>query len=137
MKKSKQYLSIVDNHIQSLQSKLKSRTLLPLEREFTERKIMYLQSLKDLPLLIKIKNLSEPELAIIQKQYGVSKESAQTYLIRLFKLEKLDRFIRQPKIVPLEYMKEAIIEDFDSMSTLVELQSKNIEYERKIGRAHV
>lgn len=131
MKKSKQYLSIVENHIQSLQSRLTSRSLLPLEREFIERKIMYLQSLKDLPLLVKIKNLSEPELAIIQKQYGVSKENAPTYLMRLFQLEKLDRFIRQPKIVPLEYMKEAIIEDFDSMNTLIELQSRNIEYERK------
>lgn len=131
MKRPKQYLFIVEKHIQSLQTQLKSKTISPLEKEFIERKIVYLQNLKDLPLLMTIKNMSEQELEAIHKQYGVSKENAQTYLIHLFGLEKLEHFIRQPKIVPLEYMKETIIKDFDSMNTLLELQSRNLEYEKK------
>ena len=56
---------------------------------------------------------------------------AKTFLISLFELEPLAKFIEQPKTVTLGYMKEAIINDFDTMNSLIKLQSRNLEYENR------
>lgn len=131
MKTSEQYLSFVENRIKSLEAKLYNPSIANLEREFIEKKIRYLKKLTNLPLLLTINNLSDEELQVIQNKYGYSKDCAKTFLISLFELEPLAKFIEQPKTVTLGYMKEAIINDFDTMNSLIKLQSRNLEYENR------
>lgn len=131
MELSEQYLSFVSNRIHSLKQNLKNQKLPRLEQELLEGRIAYLKRLTNLPLLITIMNMSDQELEEIATKYGECTGDPKKFLIELFELEQLDALIRQPKHVTLEYIKEAIITDFDTMTTLIELQSRNFEYERK------
>lgn len=131
MELSKHYLSFVAERIHSLKQKLENQGLSSLEQEFIEGKIEYLKRLTDLPLLMAITNMSSQELEVITSKFGENNGDPKKFLIQLFELDKLDMLIKQPKHVTLEYLKEAIISDFNMMATLIELQSKNFEYERK------
>lgn len=131
MELSNHYLSFVTERIESLKQRLENQDLSGLEREFIEGKIAYLKRLTDLPLLITITNMSNQELESIRNKYGNNNEDPKKFLIQLFELEKLDTLVKQPKHVTLEYLKEAIINDFHTMEALIELQNRNFEYERK------
>ncbi len=131
MEISEHYLSFVVNRIQTLEMKLKTQTLSQLEKEFIQGKIAYLKKLTDLPLLIAINSMSGEELETIKNKYEKKNGNAKSFLLQLFGLEKLDTYIRQPKHVTLEYIKEAFLNDFDTMTTLLELQSRNFEYESR------
>ena len=131
MELSENYLSFVINRIHSLKQSLENQKLSKLEQELIEGKIAYLKRLTDLPLLMAIINMSSQELDEIVAKYGNHSGDPKKFLIGLFELEQLDALIRQPKHVTLEYIKEAIITDFNTMTTLIELQNRNFEYERK------
>ncbi len=131
MELSEQYLSFVINRIHSLKQSLENQKLSKLEQELLEGKIAYLKRLTNLPLLMTIINMSSQKLDEIATKYGNYSGDPKEFLIGLFQLEQLDTLIRQPKHVTLEYIKEAIITDFDIMTTLIELQNRNFEYEGK------
>lgn len=126
MKKTEKYFSLVTDRIQELRLQLANPSISALEKEFVEEKIEYLRKLTDLPLLYNVINMPEEELQAIQEKYGYCD---QDFLIQLYGLEKIASFMKHSRTVPLQYLKEDMLGDYDVMAKLLELKEKNKQHE--------
>lgn len=123
-----QYFSYVTNRIQLLRAKLSRPTTSALEKEIIESKINYLRKLVDLPVLISIDHMTEQELQLVESKYG---NRDRDFIVHLYGLDELDAFINKKKIIPLQYMKEAMVEDPKAMAKLVQLHEANWDYQNR------
>lgn len=124
-----QYYSYVTNRIQALRAKMSRPSTSALEKEFLESKMAYLRKLIDLPILISIDHMTEDELELVEKKYGTRDRD---FIVSLFGLEKLDSFLKGNRIIPLQYMKEAMVQDPESMEKLIQLHEANWAYRNRI-----
>lgn len=140
MNNTKKYFSLVENRIAELQEELASvqtRRLhstqantvrkCQLREDFLSNKISYLSKLKDLPMVVLLSNLSDEQIKQLQSEQKIPEGADASYLIRKLGLEKVATFVKQPKIVTMNHIKDAFINDFDSMDAFLSMNARNIE----------
>lgn len=127
-KSEQNYYSYVTDRIQALRAKLSRHSTNAVEKEILESKIKYLRKLVDLPVLIAINNMSEDELQMVEKKYGTRDRD---FIVHLYGLDELDSFVQKKKIIPLQYMKEEMVEDPETMAKLVQLHEANWDYQNR------
>ena len=137
------YFSLVTDRISELKSRLHEVTLeledleddnvrlrdkLILERDILNAKIKYLKDLELLPLYISISSLSEAEILEMETKRKISFST----LLSKLGIDKVEAIVKSKKAVTLGYLKEAFLEDYDSMLNLIELQGVNFRYRDRI-----
>lgn len=134
------YFSFVKNRILELQEELqkvkqkkefstKSKNVqrYQLEEDFINRKIAYLRNLVDLPMLLLLSNLTAEQLNNLRIKGLIPANEDGTYLIKKMGLEKLGAFVKKTKIVTVYHVKDAFIDDFKTLSTLISMNERNLE----------
>lgn len=144
MYNAKKYFSLVTDRITMLQEELKSVQTqrlhsteidtirkCQLKEDFISAKINYLKKLEDLPLVILFSNLSDEQTKELQQEGKIPTGEDGSYLIKSLGLEKLSKFIQQPKIVTMSHIKDSFINDFDGMDEFLSMNQRNIEMMKK------
>lgn len=139
MDKTNKYFALVENRIRDLETKLEkiknnSDSKSKLEVKFLIEKINYLKKLKDLPLYIAINKIPNEELNNLRKDN--TSDNSKSYFIKLFGLESIDSNMKKPKITTFSNIKEAFLDDFNSLYDLITMQNTNDYCKKRIAHLY-
>lgn len=136
-----QYFSFVTNRITELESQLASvqKKLnyveneylfqkYSLEKEFLTSKILYLKHFVKLPLYMSLTHLNKEQIKKIAEERKIKETEVKQALIQEFGLEDVAFRVEHPKKVTFGSIKSKIINDFDFMIKLLDVQKEGCHF---------